>query len=114
MAPSDAAQINAALEDKPYGSVHSARVMAHMDTRLHDGISRAMKGSASGSAASPRGGGGRSRRLLKHRWNYFTGTEVAALQDPQKSMHVKMTILVERGLKIGLVDPDEQDHKWGL
>ena len=42
--PSDAAQINAALEDTPYGSEHSARVMAHMDTLLHDGISRAMNG----------------------------------------------------------------------
>ncbi len=79
--PSDAAQINAALEDKPYGSEHSARIMAHMDTQLHDGISRSMKGSGSGSVASPRGGGGRSKQMLKHWWNCFTGTEVAVLQD---------------------------------
>ena len=112
--PSDAAQINAALEDKPYGAEHSARVMAHMDTLLHDGISPAMKGSASGSATSPRGGGGRSKDILKYWWSYCTRTEVAVLQDQKKSMHVKMTILVERGLRIGLVDPDEQAHKWGL
>ena len=85
-----------------------------MATLLHDGISRAMKGSGSGSAASPRGGGGRNKQMLKHWWHYFSGTEVAALQDQKKSMHVEMTILVERGLKIGLVDPDEQAHKWGF
>ncbi len=102
------------MEDKPYGSEHSARIMAHMDTLLHDCVSLAMKGSGSGSAASPRGGGGRNKQMLKHWWNYFTGTEVAVLQDLKTSMHVTMTILVERGLKIGLVDPDEQAHKWGL
>ena len=112
--PSEAAQINAALEDTPYGSEHSARIMAHMDTLLHASVSRSMKDSGSGSAASTRGGSGRSKQMLKHWCNYFTGTEVAVLQDQKKSMHIKMTILVERGLKIGLVDPDEQAHKWAL
>ena len=52
--------------------------------------------------------------MLKHWWSYFTGTEVAVLQGQKKSMHVEVAILAERGLKIGLVDPDEQAHRWGL
>ncbi len=52
--------------------------------------------------------------MFKQWWSYFIGTGVAVLQAHQKPTRVEMTILVERGLKIGLVDPDEQAHKMGI
>ena len=81
---------------------------------LQESVSRSAHTSSGRKAKPSGGGGGADKQMLKCWWNYFTKAELAILNDPKKSMHVKMTIMVERGSKVGVTDPDEQLYKWAL
>ena len=55
-----------------------------------------------------------SKQHLKCWWHYCTAQDWGLLRNPKVSFNQKMTTMVERGMSVGCVDPDEQSLKWAL
>ena len=104
--PADAAHINTAMTDTPYGTEQTSRISASIDALLTQSGKRSDAQSASRSAAD--------KQSLKHWWCYMTARDMTVIRDPRQSMHRKLCVLAERGMKLGMVDPDEQSFKWLL
>ena len=104
LGPADATQLMKALNDDPYGEDQSRRLRDHIDTKLQHGHNGAKLDKIHTA----------NKQLLKHWWNYFIAQECEVLRNPKSSFHKKMTIMVERSMSVGCVDPDEQTYKWGL
>lgn len=104
----DAAKINEALSDEPVGP-QTARIRAHVEELVSKSLKKSMQApsTAATKAQSPR-----SSQFLKYWWRYLTETELAFLNDQNKSFNSKMTLLVERAMKIGCHSGDEQTKKW--
>lgn len=101
--PGEGSQLMDALKDKPYGDVHTPRLCEHIDAKMQ-----------SCHRAPATGANSNVKQLLKHWWHYVTAKDWAVLVDPKQSWNLKMTTLVERGISVGCVDPDEQSLKWLL
>ena len=100
--PTEGTQVIEALHDCPYGEVQTKRICEYVDSRMQQSI------------PSPTPTPGVHKQVLKHWWNYCTGSDWALLKNPKISFNQKMTTLVERGLSIGCLDPDEQSLRWLL
>ena len=101
--PADAALINNAMSDTPYGTEQTARISACMDALL------TKSGKRADAQAVPRGAA--DKQSLKFWWFYMTASDMAVVRDPRKRIHAKMCTLAERGMKLGVIDPDEQSFK---
>ena len=101
--PGEGGQLMDALKDKPYGEVQTRRLFDYIDTKMQ-----------SGGRSSTTRPSSTNKQLMKCWWNYHTDKDVAVLDDSKASWNSKMTLLVERGLSVGCMDPDEQAFKWAL
>ena len=103
MGPTDATQLVEALNDSPYGEEQTARIRSHIDTimvKSHTAVKLELVGSG--------------RQLLKTWWNYLTQAEWERLGDPKVPFSAKLTMMVERGLSVGCIEPDEKSLGWCL
>ena len=108
LGPMDGAQINEALKDDPVGCVHTKRIKDHVEELMNKNLKEEVTSPT--TAANKKGG--HSDQFLKHWWNYMTESEITFLQDPDKGFNSKMTLLVERAMKVGCNGGDEQSKKW--
>ena len=92
-----------ALKDKPYGEAQTIRIFQHIDAK--------MQGTRSLTGAKLKVG---DKQGLKNWWSYCTAADWAKFRDPKASWNCKMTTIVERGMGVGCVDPDEQSLKWAM
>ena len=106
MGPSEATQLIEALQHNPYGDDQTRRICDRIDSTIKQShlAAKAPRGDESIS----------SRQQLKAWWNYFTESEWARLRDPKIGFSAKMTMMVERGMSIGCIDPDERSLGWCL
>ena len=91
--------------NNPYGSTHTDSIIKSLDKHMvdsqdheHDGTENAVSG----------------KQMLHHWWTYPTASDWTVLLDPQKGFYVKMSIMVHRGRKCGITNPEEQALKWLL
>jgi len=108
LGPMDGAQINEALKDDPVGCVHTKRIKDHVEELMNKNL----KDEVTTPTTAANKKGGHSDQFLKHWWNYVTESEITFLQNPDKGFNSKMTLLVERAMKVGCNGGDEQTKKW--
>ena len=101
--PTEGTQLMESLKDAPYGEVHSRRICDHVDSMMQKG----------GTPTKP-GAHNHAKQVLKHWWNYCTAEDWKMFRNKKASFNMKMTTIVERGLSVGCLDPDEQALKWAL
>lgn len=106
--PGEGAMLNDALKDSPFGESQTQRIW--------DAVDRLLEAKAKVTAPSWSVGGSTSanKQFLKCWWNYFSKSEFDFLMDPNKSLHGKMTTIVERGNRCGCNNADEQTWKWSM
>ena len=101
--PTDATQLVEAWNDSPYGEEQTARIRSHIDSMMvksHTAVKLEL--------------GSSGRQLLKTWWNYLTQAEWGRLRDPKVPFSAKLTMMVERGLSVGCIEPDEKSFGWCL
>jgi hypothetical protein len=105
----DAAKLNEALSDDPVGS-QTARIKAHVEELVGNNCKKSMASASTHSKPQ----GPKSSQFLKY-WNrYCTKSELTYLSDDSKSFNSKLTLLVERAMKVGCHSGEEQTKKWML
>ena len=101
--PSEGSQLVEALKDKPYGEMQTTRICETIDTKLGSSIRETKEGRVSSN-----------KQFLKEWYNYLTEEDWEVLLKEKGSWHSKENCLIERGLSVGLFEPDEQTLKWLL
>ena len=104
LAPADAAPLNEVLKDSPYGVEGTAKILEALDAKLHQPPS-GKKAKKPAPAVS---------QLLKCPWNFPVQAEWDIILNRKKSLHLKMTTLVDRLNLVGCTLPCEQTLKWVL
>ena len=105
----DAAKLNEALSDDPVGP-QTARIKAHVEELVGTSLKKSMASASKDSKPE----GPKSSQFLKY-WNrYCTKSELTYLSDDSKSFNSKLTLLVERAMKVGCHSGEEQTKKWML
>jgi hypothetical protein len=102
----DGSLVTEALKNSPFGDEHTSRITAAVDARMSAGNQakgRHQKGKHDGAP-----------QALKHWWNFCSNEDWKIFNDAKKPFSAKMTAAAERGISIGLTNPDEQTLKWLL
>jgi len=108
----EAASIQDALADSPYGEDGTARLLKAIDARV--AAASAASDAKPGPAKKPQGQGTEPKQFLKTWWHYFTAEDWLVFNDPKKSFNSKMTQAVERANSVGCINCHEQSFKWLL
>ena len=106
LAPADAAPLNEVLKDSPYGVEGTAKIAEALDAKLHQAQSPSGKKAKKPAPAVS--------QLLKCPWNFPVQAEWDIILNRKKSLHLKMTTLVDRLNLVGCTHPCEQTLKWVL
>ena len=88
LAPADAAPLNEVLKDSPYGVEGTAKIVEALDAKLHQAQSPSGKKVKKHAPAVS--------QLLKCPWNFPVQAEWDIILNRKKSLHLKMTTLVDR------------------
>jgi len=106
--PGEGAKLNDALKGSPFGEAQTQRIWDAVDSLLEANAKMTCPSWSAGGSTSV------SKQFLKCWWNYFSKSEFDFLMDPNKSLHGKMTTIVERGNRCGCNNADEQTWKWSM
>lgn len=101
MQSTDAAQIMNALVESPYGETQTDRIRSHIDALVQKSCSKPVAAST-------------GKQFLKFWWNFFTASDWEVMRSKATSWLAKQTTLIERGMSVGCVEPNEQCCKWAL
>ena len=101
--PHDATQLMEALNDNPDGEAQTRRIRDHIESKMQTG----------GSSPKPNGHAS-CKQTIKTWWNYLTVKEWHVFSNQNMSFNMKLTTLVERGMPVGCLEPDEQTFKCAL
>ncbi len=102
----EGSQLMESLAESPYGEIETARIVSVIDAKMAHVSSR-----VSQSATAAKSG---SKQLLQNWASYLSVSDWQIIQDPDKSWTSKQTLIVDRGMRLGCTDPDEQTLKWAL
>ena len=102
----EGSQLMESLAESPYGDIETARIVSVIDAKMAHVSSR-----VSQSATAAKSG---SKQLLQNWASYLSVSDWQIIQDPDKSWTSKQTLIVDRGMRLGCTDGDEQTLKWAL